>query len=314
MSTNTSNLKDFDLNKILHDIHEEILPIIGKGKVADYIPELAKVHPNQFGMYLLTLDDQAYFTGDCQTKFSIQSISKVFMLAMAVSECRDKVYNRVHVEPSGDPFNSLVQLEYENGIPRNPFINSGALVITDILLSNFSNAKQEFLDYVRRLVGSTSINYNAEVAASEKACGFKNAAMINLMKSFGNINNEVDEVLDLYCDFCSLEMNCEELAKGFRVFANHGRGVVDAYKYLTKSQYKRITAIMQTCGFYDEAGEFAFRVGLPGKSGVGGGIAAILPTQYSIVVWSPGLNKKGNSLAGMKALELFTTKTESSIF
>lgn len=305
---------NMDYQEILEEVDAEVHKLKTQGRVADYIPELAHVPKEKFGIYLLTLDDQSYQVGDYAEKFSVQSISKVFMLALAVAECRESVYERVGIEPSGDPFNSLVQLEYEEGIPRNPFINAGALVVTDMLLSNFKDAKTEFLDYVNRLVGQEDIVYNEKVAASEKKCGFKNAAMINLIKSFGNIQNDVNEVLDLYFDFCSLEMNCMELAKAFRVFANHGRGVKDSYKYLTESQYKRITAIMQTCGFYDEAGEFAFRVGLPGKSGVGGGIAAILPNKYSIVAWSPGLNEKGNSLAGMKALELFTTKTGTSVF
>lgn len=299
---------------VLEEVYEEVKPLLHEGAVANYIPELAKVDVNNFGIHLLTLDQQNHSVGQANVKFSIQSISKVFMLAMAVGECKQMVYDRVNVEPSGDPFNSLVQLEYECGIPRNPFINAGALVITDILLSEFKNPKEAFLNYIQRLGGDSTISYNEKVAASEKAHGFKNAAMVNLIKSFGNIKNDIDDVLDLYFHFCSVEMTCIELAKAFRVFANHGRGVVDEYKYLTESQFKRIAAIMLTCGFYDEAGEFAFRVGLPGKSGVGGGIAAILPNEYSIVVWSPGLNEKGNSLAGMKALELFTTKTQTSIF
>ncbi|UII33045.1 glutaminase [Fulvivirga ulvae] len=303
-----------DYQKILEEIHQEVLPLLDKGKVADYIPELANVDAGKFGIYLLTLEDNAYAVGDVHEKFSIQSISKVFMLALTISHLGEKVYERVDVEPSGDPFNSLVQLEHECGIPRNPFINSGALVITDMMISSFEDPRTEFLEYVRDLVGNSGIYCNMKVAGSEKQHGFKNAAMVNLMKSFGNIENDVEEVLDLYFEFCSIEMTCSELARAFRVFANHGRGVIDTKKYITESQFKRITAIMQTCGFYDEAGEFAFRVGLPGKSGVGGGIAAILPDEYSIVTWSPGLNKKGNSLAGMKALELFTTKTGTSIF
>ncbi len=303
-----------DYQKILDEIHQEVKPLIGQGKVANYIPELAHIDRHKFGVYLLLLNDKAYSIGHAEEKFSIQSISKVFMLALMVSKLGEKVYERVDVEPSGDPFNSLVQLEHENGIPRNPFINAGALVVTDMLLTHFDNAKEALLDFVRDLAGDSSINYNKQVAESERKTGFKNAAMVNLMKSFGNIDNDIDEVLDLYCFCCSIEMSCQQLAHAFRVFANHGQGVVDLKQYLTKSQFKRIAAIMLTCGFYDEAGEFAFRVGLPGKSGVGGGIAALLPGHYSIVVWSPGLNEKGNSLVGMRALELFTTKTGSSVF
>ena len=242
-----------DYQKILEDIYNEVKPLILKGRVANYIPELAKVPQNKFGMFLLTMDQKSYAIGDFQDKFSIQSISKVFMLAMAVGRCKESVYKRVNVEPSGDPFNSLVQLEYEEGIPRNPFINAGALVITDMLLTHFDNPKSEFLTYLRNLSGDEDIHYNPQVAKSEKQWGYKNAAMVNLMKSFGNIQNDIEDVLYLYVDFCSIEMSSVQLAKAFRVFANHGKGVIDTHRYLTESQYKRIAAIMLTCGFYDEA-------------------------------------------------------------
>ena len=298
----------------LSTIYDEVLPLIRKGQVADYIPQLAKVDPGKFGIYLHFLEGQSFAMGDAEEQFSIQSISKVLMLCMAVGKLGERVYQRVDVEPSGDPFNSLVQLEYEQGIPRNPFINAGALVITDMLIDAFDDPKQFFLEFARAISGSQEVAYNAGVAKSEKQCGFKNAAIVNLMKSFGNIKNNVEDVLELYYDFCSLEMSCQELAKAFCTIANHGKSIINKKKYLSESQFKRITAIMMTCGFYDEAGEFAFRVGLPGKSGVGGGIVAILPNKFSIAVWSPGLNEKGNSLAGMKVLELFTTKTNLSIF
>lgn len=301
-------------HNILARIQEEVLPLSNKGKVADYIPQLAKVDPSKFGMYLHLLNGQSYAVGDWEERFSIQSISKVLMLCMAVSKLGEKVYERVNVEPSGDPFNSLIQLEYERGIPRNPFINAGALVVTDMLIDAFNDPKQSFLDFTRAVSGHLDVQCNPAVAESERRCGFKNSAIVNLMKSFGNIKNEVDRVLDLYYDFCSIDMNCQQLAQAFCLIANHGRGIVNDREYLSESQFKRITAIMMTCGFYDEAGEFAFKVGLPGKSGVGGGIIAILPNEFSIAVWSPGLNEKGNSLVGMKALEIFTTQTACSIF
>lgn len=306
--------KRMDHQLILQEIKDEVAPLLRKGQVADYIPQLATIDPKKFGIYLHFLDGRVYQTGDAEERFSIQSISKVLMLCLAVGKLGARVYDRVDVEPSGDPFNSLVQLEYEQGVPRNPFINAGALVITDMLIDAFEDPKATFLKFIRGICTKNEINYNPDVALSEKACGFKNAAIVNLMKSFGNIKNDVERVLDLYYDFCSVEMSCRELAESFCIIANHGRGLDDDKKYLTESQFKRITAIMMTCGFYDEAGEFAFRVGLPGKSGVGGGIAAILPNEFSIAVWSPGLNRQGNSLAGMKALELFTTKTGFSVF
>jgi glutaminase len=226
----------------------------------------------------------------------------------------NEIFDRVDVEPSGNPFNSLVQLEYEQGIPRNPLINSGALVICDILLSEFRDPKNELLNFVRTLAVDENIHYNEKIAESEKKTGHRNSALINLLKSFGNIENPVEDVLDFYFESCAIEMTCEELARSFLIYANDGRLAHNNEQIISLSESKRINAIMQTCGFYDEAGEFSFRVGLPGKSGVGGGIAAVHPDHYSVAVWSPRLNEKGNSALGMKALEALTTLSGLSIF
>lgn len=302
-----------DYSIILNDTYKEIkaLPVIGT--IATTIPELASVNPDKFGIYLTTIDNQEYGIGDCEEKFSIQSVSKVLSLTLAFSFLDEKVWQRVGVEPSGNPFNSLVQLEYEKGIPRNPFINAGALVIADILVSELKKPKQDFLECIRTLSGIETINYNEKVAQSEKETGFRNAALCNFLKSFGNINNEVDEVLDFYFHQCSLEMTCKELAHSFFFLANEGM-TKNGKQILSKSQVKRINALMQTCGFYDESGEFTYKVGLPGKSGIGGGIVALYPNHFSVATWSPRLNEKGNSEFGMAALELFTTKTGKSIF
>lgn len=302
-----------DYSIILNVTYQEIkaLPIIGT--IATTIPELASVNPDKFGIYLTTIDNQEYGIGDFDEKFSIQSVSKVLSVTLAFSFLNEKVWQRVGVEPSGNPFNSLVQLEYEKGIPRNPFINAGALVIADILVSELKNPKQDFLEFIRTLSGIETINYNEKVAQSEKETGFRNAALCNFLKSFGNINNEVEVVLDFYFYQCSIEMTCKELAHSFFFLANEGM-TRSGKQILTKSQVKRINAIMQTCGFYDESGEFTYKVGLPGKSGIGGGIAALYPNHFSVATWSPRLNEKGNSEFGMAALELFTTKTGMSIF
>lgn len=303
-----------DYQKIINDIVAELDLSKFDGKVADYIPELGKVSPDKFGVHLNCINSGHYSHGDSDEKFSIQSIAKVFTLTMAALKIGNKVLERVDVEPSGDPFNSLTQLEYENGIPRNPLINAGALVVCDILLTELENPKEDFLAFVRKIAQNPEINYNLKVARSEAKSGFRNAALVNYMKSFGNIHNEVDDVLDLYFHTCSIEMTCKELSETFMLFANRGCILNSGERILTGSQTKRINAVMQTCGFYDEAGEFAFRVGLPGKSGVGGGIAAVHPGYYSVVVWSPKLNPKGNSALGMRVLELLTTKTELSVF
>ncbi len=308
-------MRDIKYQQILDEIKGRVEPLYGRGQVADYIPELRKVKPHQFAMCLTCVNDKAqYSTGCAEKPFSIQSISKVFALILAASKIGERVYQRVGIEPSGDPFNSLVQLEHEQGFPRNPLINAGALVVSDILISCLDDPKTQLLDFVRRLANNSKINFDASVTDSEKKTGFRNYAMAYFLKSFERIENCVDDVLDLYFHQCSLSMSCSDLSYAFLVLANRGVIMHSGDKILTPSQSKRINSIMQTCGFYDQAGEFTFRVGLPGKSGVGGGIAAIKPDEFSIAVWSPELNKHGNSVLGMHALEHFTTATGKSIF
>lgn len=303
-----------DYLQILENIHKAILPYAKEGKQADYIPELAKVNPDQFGMCIHTIYGEIAAIEQADTRFSIQSISKVFALAMCLSIKGDDLWKRVGKEPSGTAFNSLIQLEVEKGVPRNPFINSGAIVMADILLSHLENPEDDFLKFVRAVAGNDTIDYNRDVAISERENGYLNAAIVNLLKYHGTIENDIEEILHFYFMMCSIEMSCCELSLAFLAFANHRRKFDYSGFTLTASQVKRINAIMQTCGFYDEAGEFAYLVGLPGKSGVGGGIVAIYPLQYSVAVWSPRLNPKGNSVMGIKALELLTTETKESIF
>ena len=303
-----------DYQKILENIYQAIQPYAKEGKQADYIPELAKVNPDQFGMCLHTIYGEIYSIEQADTRFSIQSISKVFSLAMCLSLLGNKLWERVGKEPSGTAFNSLIQLEVEKGIPRNPFINAGAIVMSDILLSRLERPEEQFLDFVRTLAGDNTIDYNRDVATSERETGYLNAAIANLLKYHGTIENDIEQVLRFYFLMCSVEMSCRELSRAFLAFANHRRKFNYAGVTLTASKVKRMNAILQICGFYDEAGEFSYLVGLPGKSGVGGGIVAIYPLQYSVAVWSPRLNSKGNSVMGIKALELFTTETEESIF
>ena len=302
-----------DYRKILEDIYQEILPFSQEGKQADYIPALAKVNPDQFGICLETVEGEVYAHMQADTRFSIQSITKVFALAMCLSIKGEALWKRVGKEPSGTAFNSLVQLEVEKGIPRNPFINAGAIVLADILISELKDPEAEFLTLVRALCGNDSVDYNMEVAQSERETGYLNAAIANMLKYHGTIENDIEKVLMFYFKMCSVEMSCRELAKAFLPFTNHTAFEYAGYK-LSRSRIKRLNAVMQTCGFYDEAGEFSYLVGLPGKSGVGGGIIAVCPNTYSVAVWSPRLNSKGNSVMGMKALELLTTYTEESIF
>ena len=303
-----------DYQQILEKIYQAIQPYAKQGKQADYIPALAKVNPDQFGMCIHTIYGEIYSIEQSDVRFSIQSISKVFALAMCLSLKGNDLWKRVGKEPSGTAFNSLIQLEVEKGIPRNPFINAGAIVMTDILVSHLEHPDEDFLAFVRSVSGNDTIDYNEEVALSEREKGYLNAAIANLLKYHGTIENDIERVLRFYFLMCSVEMSCRELSLAFLAFANHRKKFNYAGVKLTSSQVKRINAIMQVCGFYDEAGEFSYLVGLPGKSGVGGGIVAIYPLQYSVAVWSPRLNSKGNSVMGIKALELLTTETEESIF
>ncbi len=305
---------NLDLTAVLERVREDVLPLVGKGKVASYIPRLAGVPADRFGMAIATLDGEVYKVGDADELFSIQSISKVFTLTLALEALGGDLWKRVGREPSGNAFNSLVQLERERGIPRNPFINAGAHVIADVILSHTSNARQSLLDFVRERADNPAIIMDEEVAQSERDAGFRNFALANFLRSFNNIENEVEDVLDFYFHQCALQMSCADLARAFLHLANAGACRRNGKAIIKADRVKRINALMMTCGTYDAAGEFAFRVGLPAKSGVGGGIVAVVPKVLSIVVWSPGLDEKGNSLAGAAALDRFTELTGLSVF
>ena len=303
-----------DYQDIIEEIYHNIRKDLNRGKVASYIPELGNVDPDKFGVYLRTIKGDSYSYGDSHEKFSIQSIAKVFSLALAYKTIGANLWKRVGVEPSGNPFNSLVQLEYDKGLPRNPFINAGAIVVCDVLMSLFEDAPKAILNFIRDISGNPNVEFDEKIAASERSQGYRNFALINFIKSFDNITHDCDEVLDFYFKLCSIKMTCKELAETFVFLANSGRNLKLNKDILTPSEAKRINAVMLTCGFYDEAGEFSYRVGLPGKSGVGGGIVAVYPNNYSIAVWSPKLNDKGNSYLGMRFLESFTSETGLSIF
>lgn len=301
-----------DYQEILEQIHAEIAPTLPQGEMADYIPQLADVDSEKFAMAVYDTEGACASVGDADERFSVQSISKVFTLTLAMQTDHEALWERVGREPSGTRFNSLVQLEFEAGVPRNPFINSGALVVTDLLLSNVGNANNAFLDFVRRLSGADDADYDEAVAASEAAMGYRNSAMANFLKSFNNLENHPEAVLDAYFHQCALTLSCSELARAFMYLAR--RGVNSDGPVIPPKHAKYINSLMLTCGTYDAVGNFAYRVGLPGKSGVGGGIVAVMPGMFSVCVWAPGLNASGNSLAGTRALERFTQLTGESIF
>ncbi|WP_027794663.1 glutaminase [Paraburkholderia acidipaludis] len=303
-----------DYQPILDAIHRDLQPYLGTGRVADYIPELARVRADHFGMAIVTVDGRVFRTGDADVRFSIQSISKLFACTLAFQLLGDALWERVGREPSGTAFNSLVQLESECGKPRNPFINAGALVVTDVLCRRFVKAETALVDFMRRLTGVRGIDYDLRVAQSELDHAERNRAMAHFIASFGNLEMPADAVIDAYCRQCAISMNCVELASAALFLANGGVSAASGEHVLDASSAKRLSALMLTCGTYDAAGDFVYRVGLPAKSGVGGGIVAVLPGEFAVCVWSPGLDPTGNSLVGTMALEWLTTRTERSIF
>jgi glutaminase len=305
-----------DITGIIADIFKEMAAKKDRGKVADYIPSLGNVAANQFGIAVIEADGDVHVAGDADTPFSIQSVSKVFTLTMALQKHGNELWHRVGREPSGSAFNSIVQLENEGGIPRNPFINAGAIVVSDVVLDGAEPraAIGDVLRFVRMLAGDESIEIDNEVANSEAATGFRNVALANYMKSFGNMDPYVDGALKLYFHQCALSLSCRQLAMAGRYLMFDGRHPDSGEQIVAPLLARRINALMLMCGHYDGSGEFAFRVGIPGKSGVGGGILAIVPGKASIAVWSPGLNDRGNSKLGTHALERLAEATGWSVF
>lgn len=312
--TNPTDIDSDDYPAILRDIHQHVQPHLDRGEVADYIPALARVPKQRFGMAIATLDGQVHRIGDAEQCFSVQSISKVYSLTMALDAIGGGLWKRCGREPSGNSFNSLVQLEHEDGIPRNPFINAGALVVADVLAKHFDDPRQAMLDFVRARAKDPGIESDPDVARSEAEHGHRNTALVEFMKSFGNIDCDVAAVLDVYYHHCALRMHCVDLARSFLYLADRGHCAWSDCDVITPERAKRINALMLTCGTYDAAGDFAFHVGLPAKSGVGGGIVAVVPNVAAIAVWSPGLDSKGNSCAGGEALDRFTQITGLSVF
>ncbi|MGV1756494.1 glutaminase [Rhizobium sp. A22-96] len=305
-----------DLQAVLDSIHAELSPRIGEGKVADYIPELAKVDPKQFGMAIATVDGEVHSVGDADVAFSIQSISKVFMLTLALGKVGESLWKRVGREPSGTAFNSIVQLEREEGIPRNPFVNAGAIAVSDVVLSGHAprEAIGELLRFVRYVADDETITIDDRVARSETQTGFRNFALANFMRAYGNLDHPVEHTLGVYFHQCALSMSCQQLAKAGLYLAARGSNPIAGHSVVSPKRARRINALMLTCGHYDGSGDFAYHVGLPGKSGVGGGILAVAPGIGSIAVWSPGLNKVGNSQLGAVALEMLAARTGWSVF
>lgn len=304
-----------DLQGVLDEIAAEMSERRDRGAVASYIPQLARVDPARFGIAVALVDGRVLTAGDAEESFSIQSVSKVFTLTLALGKVGDALWRRVGREPSGNPFNSIVQLEHEAGVPRNPFINPGAIVVADILLAGHQprEAIGEILRFMQFLADDNSIVIDHQVAASERATGFRNAALANYMKSFGNLDHSPELALGVYFHHCAIAMNCRQLALAGRFLADRGRSA-GGHTVVSAERARRISALMLTCGHYDGSGDFAFRVGIPAKSGVGGGIMGAVPGVGSVAVWSPGLNAHGNSQLGTLALEKLARAMNWSVF
>ena len=304
------------LQRIVDSIHADLKPRFGEGRVADYIPQLARVDPTRFGLAVITLDGGVHLAGDADLPFSIQSISKVFTLTLALGRFGESVWRRVGREPSGSAFNSIVQLEHEQGKPRNPFINAGAIVVTDMILAGHTprEAIGEYLRFMQFLADDDSLVLDRDVARSEAATGDRNYALGHFMHGFGRLTHPVDRVLGVYFHCCALAMSCRQLARAGLFLAAGGRNPVTGHSVVRPARARRINAVMLTCGHYDGSGDFAYRVGLPGKSGVGGGILAVAPHHAAIAVWSPGLDETGNSLLGGKALDLLARRSGGSVY
>ncbi|MGL4975099.1 MAG: glutaminase [Bosea sp. (in: a-proteobacteria)] len=297
----------------LRAVEAEAVPLRLQGRVADYIPALGRVPADRFGLSIMLVDGSVHELGQAREAFSIQSISKLFTLALAVDLLGDDAWARIGRSPTNAAFNALGWLETEQGRPYNPFVNAGALAVTDLILNRMATPLPAILNFIGQVSDDDEVDLDFEVAESERQTCDRNAAIAHLMRSYGTITGPVEQLLDLYCEQCAIAMNARQLATAGLIFATGG---VDARgrRVLDPVTTKRINALLAVAGMYDAAGEFAFRVGLPAKSGVGGGILAIVPGVMSIAVWSPGLDAQGNSLAGVAALEVLSRELELSVF
>lgn len=303
------------IEDLLKWITEEVRPLLALGKLPGYIPQLQNVNQQQFGIALVTLSGDEFVAEDGDVPFSIQSISKLFALMLALNRNGDSLWTRVGQEPSGTPFNELVQIEREQGAVRNPFVNAGALVVTDVLCSGYAQPALALLQLLRRTSSDESVDIDEAIVRSELESCHRNAAIAHILKSYGRLESSVDLVLDTYCRQCALTMTCRQVARSaLQLMSPSPSNSVNALPYLSSHQRHAINALMLTCGMYNAAGDYAIRVGLPLKSGVGGGIVALVPGMGALCAWSPGLDDIGNSLAAGRAIELFAQRTKCSLW
>ncbi|WP_438729597.1 glutaminase [Parasphingorhabdus sp. DH2-15] len=310
-----------DWPNIMQAVHHSAKPHFGSGKVADYIPALACIDPHKFGMTVALGNGEMHCIGDTDEAFSMQSISKIFTLALALQIYGDDLWKRVGREPSGSAFNSIVQLESEKGIPRNPLINAGAIVTTNHLVQHYSEnsahpqgAVGQLLALLQDQAGDKSIAVDEAVALSESETGSRNRSLAHFMSGFGVVQGDIERTLSSYFRQCAVAISCRQLARAALFLAFDGCDPVSGKRVLSSRRCRRINAVMMMSGHYDNSGDFAYRIGLPGKSGVGGGILVVAPGYGTVATWSPGLNEAGTSMVGAIALEELVRKTGWSIF
>ena len=305
------------MEKILQNIIDENKRYTEYGNVATYIPELRKANKNDLGICIIDRDNNIYEAGNCSKKFTIQSVSKPITLALALMDNgKDKVFSKVGMEPSGDPFNSIMKLETSKpSIPYNPMINAGAIMITSMIKGrNNADKLNRMMNFFKSLCGNENLTVNEDVYMSEKLTGDRNRAMAYFLKSEGVLTENVEDVLDLYFKQCSIEVTVRDLARIGVNLAYQGVDMLTGKRLIDEEISKIVKTFMVTCGMYDASGEYAISVGIPSKSGVGGGIMGTVPSKMGIGVFGPSLDEKGNSIAGIKVMESISEKLNLSIF
>ncbi|MEH7885408.1 glutaminase A [Bacillus sp. JJ1609] len=301
-----------ELNELVQDAKK----YTGKGKVADYIPALAKAHPEELSVAIFHDDGTCVSAGDVQQKLTLQSVSKVLTLALALMDYGEEaVFSKVGYEPTGDPFNSIVKLEFSPSKPLNPMINAGALAVTHMIKGkNKEERFERILTFIQQLAGNSSICYSEEVAESEYRTSDLNRALCYFMKQHGVIDEDIEELLRVYTKQCAIEMDCLDLARIGCVLAMDGVEPVTNLRLIPAYVARICKTFMVTCGMYNASGEFAVRVGIPAKSGVSGGIMGSVPNRFGIGIFGPALDEKGNSIGGIKLLEMMSAKYNMSMF
>ncbi len=305
------------MNHILQEIIENNRECTASGHVATYIPELSKADPNDLGIYIVTLDNEHYSAGEANKKFTIQSISKIITLMLAlVDNGIDTVFTHIGVEPSGESFSSIASMETRDlRKPYNPMINAGAILASSLIKGdNVQHKVNRILDFTRKLAHNDDISINESTFHSEKITGDKNRALAYYMKSCNLMQGDVDEILDIYFSHCSIEITCKDLAEIGAVLANDGVSIHTGEPLISKQICRITKTIMVTCGLYDASGDFAVHIGIPAKSGVGGGILASVPKKMGIGVFAPALDSKGNPVAGIGMLKDISNELDLSIF